>query len=93
MIFIRVTGYIQVVNLDTALVLGYLTPKNNDFGEYGYFQSTTTGALQVSISYQLLDDTPVDITALNPIDGLSPFFGGSECLSSVDEAVILTYSG
>jgi len=71
-----VGGYILVTNLDTATVLGYISPTFNDFKEYGNLVSTTSSALKVSLSYDALSPSQIEITAINGADPSAPLFGG-----------------
>jgi hypothetical protein len=73
----RATGYIQVFN--ATAILGYIEPKLNLHGEYGYLQSTTNGALEVTFPYYLASTTTeITITALNPNNTNYVEFGAIE---------------
>lgn len=78
----RINCNILVNNTDSGDVLGYVSPKFNDFGEYGYFQPSQDGALSVTLSYHPRDpSSPVDIKVNNGPDSTFPFFGAGEyCL-------------
>ncbi|KAF8144382.1 hypothetical protein K438DRAFT_1992843 [Mycena galopus ATCC 62051] len=65
---VTVQGNILVTETDTSSVLGYLTSSFNDFGEYGYIQSSQSGAMTVSFQYELANPDPseISITVTNP---------------------------
>ncbi|KAG8722998.1 hypothetical protein FRC12_005931 [Ceratobasidium sp. 428] len=61
---------------------GYLSPTFNRFGEYGVFQPTQNGSLEVSISYR--PDTPgrIEFLATNGPVASYPYIGGITGFSS-----------
>ncbi|KAJ7461162.1 hypothetical protein FB451DRAFT_1181503 [Mycena latifolia] len=54
---------------------GYLSPVWNGFGEYGAFQSTQEGSLQLTFSYSPDGPSQISITATNGPSATYPFFG------------------
>ncbi|KAB5590182.1 hypothetical protein CTheo_6375 [Ceratobasidium theobromae] len=68
-----------------STTLGYVSPVWNRYGEYGTFQASSSGALQVQFSYDDSSQNRLDLTAINGPSNTFPMFGGIVGYSSGDD--------
>ncbi|KAJ7452632.1 hypothetical protein FB451DRAFT_1409322 [Mycena latifolia] len=59
------TCNLLATDASTGSTVGYLSPVWNSFGEYGIFQASATGALEVSFTYSGDSPTQLDLSATN----------------------------
>ncbi|KAF8215339.1 hypothetical protein K438DRAFT_1955325 [Mycena galopus ATCC 62051] len=79
---VSVNDYILVISTDgSVLDSGYLSPGFNGFGEYGFVQSSASGALSVTFWYDPTNPSATfDVTANNDVYPGVPFFGANTVL-------------
>jgi len=64
---------------------GFISPLWNGYGEYGQFQSSPDGALEVAFSYSPDSPSQIDFTATNGPSATYPFFGAIDGFASTDD--------
>ncbi|CAE6521875.1 unnamed protein product, partial [Rhizoctonia solani] len=62
--------------------LGYLVPQLNAFGQYGRFQASQAGSLQLLVSYVPGSDAPVNIIPINGPTKAYPYVGAAIGITS-----------
>ncbi|CAE6477399.1 unnamed protein product [Rhizoctonia solani] len=72
----------NVVARTKDTTLGYLVPQLNAFGQYGRFQASQAGSLQLSVLYVPGSDAPVDLYPVNGPTKAYPYVGGAMGIAS-----------